>query len=129
MMTEELKPCPFCGYRARVEATRDAVGDYQGYVECMDCGATAYGPGDMKDAESAMYEAGRAWNRRYAERERSANVRDVRRMFADGDVVREDVTGEDRERYNARHRAWCREHRHEIKVREVMRKLRGESEA
>lgn len=53
----------------------------------------------------------------------------VRRMFADGDVVREDVTGEDRERYNARHRAWCREHRHEIKVREVMRKLRGESEA
>lgn len=50
-------------------------------------------------------------------------------MFADGDVVREDVTGEDRERYNARHRAWCREHRHEIKVREVMRKLRGESEA
>ncbi|MBM6907884.1 Lar family restriction alleviation protein [Collinsella intestinalis] len=74
-MTEELKPCPFCGYRARVEATRDAVGDYQGYVECMDCGATVYGPGDMKDAESAMYEAGRAWNRRYAERERSANVR------------------------------------------------------
>lgn len=36
---------------------------------------------------------------------------------------------ENRERYNARHRAWRREHRHEIKVREVMRKLRGGSEA
>lgn len=64
MMTEELKPCPFCGYRARVEATRDAVGDYQGYVECMDCGATVYGPGDMKDDESAMHEARKEWNKR-----------------------------------------------------------------
>ena len=30
---------------------------------------------------------------------------------------------ENRERYNARHRAWCREHKHERKVREVMRRL------
>lgn len=36
---------------------------------------------------------------------------------------------ENRERYNARHRAWRREHRHEIKVREVMRKLNREPEA
>lgn len=64
MTYETLKPCPFCGYGARVEATRDAVGDYQGYVECLDCGATVYGPGDMPDAESAMNEAVSAWNRR-----------------------------------------------------------------
>ena len=61
---EELKPCPFCGYKARVETTRDAIGDYQGYVECLDCVATVCGPGDMPDAESAMNEAVSAWNRR-----------------------------------------------------------------
>lgn len=63
-MTETLKPCPFCGYKARVESTRDAVGDHQGYVECMDCGATIFGPGDLPDAESAMSAAVDAWNRR-----------------------------------------------------------------
>ena len=47
----ELKPCPFCGYKARVETTRDAIGDYQGYVECLDCGATVCGPGFMTTVE------------------------------------------------------------------------------
>lgn len=42
----------------------------------------------------AMLEEDRS--RRYGERERSANVRDVRRTFAYGDAVREDATGEDR---------------------------------
>ena len=36
-------------------------------------------------------------NRHYGERERSANVRDVRRTFGDGEEVREDATGEDRD--------------------------------
>jgi Lar family restriction alleviation protein len=54
-MTDDLKPCPFCGGKAQFMASVIATGDY--YVTCTNCDATtAY----------ARTQAGavRAWNRR-----------------------------------------------------------------
>lgn len=62
-MTEELKPCPFCGSTA-THHHQSAGGDFA--VECSDCGAR--GPLDTAFGGCDEYEA---WNRR-------AEVRAVR---------------------------------------------------
>ncbi len=54
-MTEELKPCPFCGGNETVSSVNNA---YVEYAECMTCGAT--GP----DVVVVSGDARAAWNRR-----------------------------------------------------------------
>jgi Lar family restriction alleviation protein len=53
MKETELKPCPFCGYEARLYFD---VHDMNGVV-CKKCGAKIYGFGSRGSAKSA-------WNRR-----------------------------------------------------------------
>ena len=52
-MTEELKPCPFCGGKAELFGTEE-TGVF--YVECLDC--------NVNDNFDTAEEAIAAWNRR-----------------------------------------------------------------
>ena len=57
---EELKPCPFCGKDAKIEANGD---DYTSYVVCVSCGAR----GEwfkISPRYSSVERAIEAWNRR-----------------------------------------------------------------
>lgn len=56
-MSEELKPCPFCGGKRAVTVVDDEAEERFG-VKCFDCGG-------MIDAEKdTLQEAIEAWNRR-----------------------------------------------------------------
>lgn len=103
--SELLKPCPFCGGRAWVRIHDRGYGADARAV-CGSCHASTsddYVSGRtvslLNDEDVtellAIEKAIATWNRRYGERERSPNVRDVRRTFAYNGNVREDATGED----------------------------------
>ena len=57
-MSEELKPCPFCGRESISidEGFKNPKGDCEWYIECLDCPTVIWNP--KKDALIA------AWNRR-----------------------------------------------------------------
>ncbi len=54
-MTEELKPCPFCGGKAEVRMFSPTVM----IVQCKSCLATTF-------AFDSEHEAVKSWNRRYS---------------------------------------------------------------
>lgn len=60
-MCEELKPCPFCGEKEKLEYQSAASG---GYIWCIGC--SAYGPTDERDRdqECDIDAAHEAWNKR-----------------------------------------------------------------
>lgn len=74
-MTNELKPCPFCGwnitafnedlYRVNISGN-----DHWVHLRCIHCGATAQGRGNTKEA--AEHQAQDHWNTRA---ERTCNVK------------------------------------------------------
>lgn len=101
-----LMPCPFCGGRAWVQIRSRGYGA-DARVVCGGCHVSTsddYVSGrtvSLLDGEDvtellAIEKAIATWNRRDGEPERSPNVRDVRRTFGDGEGVRGDATGEDR---------------------------------
>jgi Lar family restriction alleviation protein len=57
-MTEELKPCPFCGGEASFTLTESRAGKW-GFVKCGSCGATC-NDDDVGDADWCVD----VWNRR-----------------------------------------------------------------
>lgn len=63
-MTEELKPCPFCGYRAYIEEDR-INGKVQEWVECANPRCGAMGPMWRKCREHKL--AVKYWNQRVIE--------------------------------------------------------------
>lgn len=67
-MSEELKPCPFCGGEAPMESGRYQMDDVMysfAHVECLSCGACGSGFTEAeKPVESVEALAADAWNRR-----------------------------------------------------------------
>lgn len=59
MMSEELKPCPFCGGTAYIHELSDRL-----YIVMCDCGASSGIEGTEKEAAAA-------WNRRADDEHRS----------------------------------------------------------
>lgn len=73
-MSEELKPCPFCGGEAiiRIHKERSSMFEYLGYgenaacVACTKCGCNTgyYLPHYDQDENYHIKQATKAWNRR-----------------------------------------------------------------
>lgn len=61
-MSEELKPCPFCGGEARMHVAFASGGDHSVgvYVECLECRSWS----GTKWGDGAQEKAAEAWNRR-----------------------------------------------------------------
>lgn len=61
-MSEELKPCPFCGGKARMHVAFASGGDHSVgvYVECLECRSCS----ETKWGDGAQEKAADAWNRR-----------------------------------------------------------------
>ena len=72
-MSEELKPCPFCGGSGTMRKRREVYGTFC-CAECLECGAMARGVYSMDD-ERAESSAEKIWNRR-AERTCTLEWRD-----------------------------------------------------
>ena len=70
-MSEELKPCPFCGGKAKVKATKKDYVEFTIWCEC-ECGAqteefcpdTNKEDDTMANIEESKKRAIKAWNRR-----------------------------------------------------------------
>ena len=65
----ELKPCPFCGGKARawvrsVPASKHEI-MYNGYVSCTSCNAKVRSSYQHPTGPEAMADAAGSWNRRY----------------------------------------------------------------
>ena len=58
----ELKPCPFCGGKAKIMKM-----GYPHWIYCLDCGARVHGRviGEKEGEEASI----KAWNRRDGEQE------------------------------------------------------------
>ena len=56
-MSDELKPCPFCGASAKICVPIAIAGDETYYVNCTQCRAFVYSNSSEEDAISE-------WNRR-----------------------------------------------------------------
>lgn len=67
-MSEELKPCPFCG--AKSHKLEHQFGDECGYIRCRNCGAQSgrvywtEAERESDDYSASEAEAIAAWNRR-----------------------------------------------------------------
>ena len=63
-MSDDLKPCPFCGGKAEHSIGKTGDGKPWHYVECVDCGATGPTP-SYADHNIAVIECrAEAWNTR-----------------------------------------------------------------
>jgi Lar family restriction alleviation protein len=63
----ELKPCPFCGEKAKICATTTKTypkNHGQHWCYCEKCGATGQSFSDFEDDGSSVFKAIEAWNRR-----------------------------------------------------------------
>lgn len=80
----ELKPCPFCGGRARIKK----LVVFQGFaVTCEKCGADVY----FYEKEFSQSETIIAWNRRATEKlEHEKALKDAARIVAGSDWRRAD---------------------------------------
>jgi Lar family restriction alleviation protein len=58
----ELKPCPFCGGKAKMHDEQVAEDCVEAWVICIDCGASS---GRVEGAYSDRPTAAAAWNRRH----------------------------------------------------------------
>jgi Lar family restriction alleviation protein len=72
-MSEELKPCPFCGARIQSYTIND---HYEDFVYCDNCGAQ--GPNDVNKAEAT-----RMWNMRRPEDALTAELSEAREMLTE----------------------------------------------
>jgi len=63
-MTDEFKPCPFCGGRAEHSIGKTSGGKPWHYVECVDCGATAPVPPYADHNIAVIERLAKAWNTR-----------------------------------------------------------------
>ena len=65
-MSEELKPCPFCGGQAKIVSltaythSRDRI--YAVYIECIECDARTKDFLDLEREDGAHKQARNAWN-------------------------------------------------------------------
>ena len=65
-MTEELKPCPFCGGKAIINDVRSGGGVQACIItiKCQGCKVNMSGAAPIKDGDSFHAEMARRWNRR-----------------------------------------------------------------
>jgi len=63
-MTDEFKPCPFCGGRAEHSIGKTSGGKPWHYVECVDCGATVPVPPWADHNIAVIERLAKAWNTR-----------------------------------------------------------------
>ena len=63
---DELKPCPFCGGKAKLYATitRTYPNHCKHYCYCEKCYATGESFSDLENDGSSVFKAIEAWNRR-----------------------------------------------------------------
>lgn len=62
--TPQLKPCPFCGGKAKFENCGDPGKFADWDVVCTECGILALCPGEEPGMVTTKEEAAKAWNRR-----------------------------------------------------------------
>lgn len=60
-MSDNLKPCPFCGGQASVQMMFHSMLSNEYFVKCKKCGA------ETERYYKGRYGAVKAWNRRYEE--------------------------------------------------------------
>jgi len=63
-MSEDLKPCPFCGGKAEHSIGKTGDGKPWHYVECVDCGATGPTPNCADHNITVIECRAEAWNTR-----------------------------------------------------------------
>lgn len=63
---EELKPCPFCGGKAKIAAatTRTYPNHCKHYCYCSKCYSSGQSFADYNDDGSSLFKAIEAWNQR-----------------------------------------------------------------
>lgn len=66
MTREELKPCPFCGGKAKIYATTTGTcpKHCKHYCYCGKCFASGQSFSDFENDGSSVFKAIEAWNRR-----------------------------------------------------------------
>lgn len=62
-MKKELKPCPFCGGKAKITDTNTEDKQHFYYIQCTKCGAAACFGNESETKKDAI----KAWNRRINE--------------------------------------------------------------
>jgi Lar family restriction alleviation protein len=65
MSKRDLKPCPFCGGKAKIQSYRVAEDAEAVRVKCTQCFAET---DEFEDAYAPINDAVEAWNRRFGER-------------------------------------------------------------
>ena len=63
-MTEELKPCPFCGSKELVIGELKGILDGRYFVNCVKCHASGPLGGKGKDEEEGAKKCVQKWNMR-----------------------------------------------------------------
>lgn len=68
-MTQELKPCPFCGGKAKIQTIRtNTIPTHaKHYCYCKKCFAAGQAFSDYENDGSSVFKAISAWNRRVEE--------------------------------------------------------------
>ena len=81
-MSEELKPCPFCGGEARYNRKQISQGCVLVGYDCEQCGAAApVFTGPVAIEKSMKISAAKAWNRRTQQPNELLTVDELRKMI------------------------------------------------